>query len=394
VLPLLLLLLSVASAQEPCLDPDDVVGDSIPYDGRLDSEHISLRWNTADAPEDPQFLLDSLENAWDMYSDQGFEHPNYWPKFGTLALVQSIPGSTAGFTRTVDCGSTPHSAMVFDTSRTNEPGITAALAAHELFHAVQLRYRPGGFPSDEQSWFTEASAVLATRSAAPADTAAALFHAEGWAEQPWASWDTPGQHEYGLWVLLAHLDERDPGWHLPFWEAVRGDDPYDAREILEELTDWEPAYTRFLQDLPMLTLDGLEIPRPEDHGGLRGDGVPGDAFDLDYEGDGAATARLDVAGLDGAVVVELESPWVWSAASDGSIVERGTGPAPWVLLPDGVDTLYITAAEGDGFLLDLKTEHLEPEDLIESTSCSQAGTAGILLLPLLAIRRKIRRNQA
>lgn len=387
MLVLLLALLGTASAQDPCFDPGEALDLTLPFDGRLDSPRASLQWNSSDPPAAPQAFLDALESAWTAYESEGFADPPGTDEHRLLIAALTIPGGgIGGFTDLAPCGDGVMPVLAVQTARLDGSGPMRSLAAHELFHAVQAAYLDD-FADVSEPWILEASATYAAWGATGEDEEA-LDDAEAWASEPWSPWDVGGRHSYGLWVLLGHLGEGAEGWHPALWEGLGASTEPVREQLAAVVPDFDAAWTRFLQDLPALTLGELDVPRPEDHGGLQGDGGVGDSFVLAHEGDGAATARIDLAGVD-AVKVSGEGRLYLAAARDGVIEERSTAPALGLDVGD-FDTLYVTAAGGGSprVVVEEASPAGETWWTPESACACADGGAAVLFPCLLLVRRR------
>ncbi len=278
------------SASGPCYEPGAVLSGGEAYSvwGSTDRFEIyTAPSSTAPTEALSQLALD-LEAVLDLETAAlGFRGPPGIEDHRLLVAVLPLTGGARGFTDLGDCGSEALPYLVFDDSSLGQGADSQALAAHEVFHAIQVGYGLEELWQSETSpnrWWVEASATYTAQVVVPEAAETQRDRAERWAVSPWRSLETADSSgmQYGSYLFLTSLDQDTggPDWHHALWESIDGEVDYSLPDKLDSLLaasgmSLVEAHARFLQRASVMDFDfqsGLPQPRTlfADSGGSEG----------------------------------------------------------------------------------------------------------------------------
>ena len=340
---LLLVVAGSPARAETCFSPADALDSLGPYDEVLSSEHFAVHFNTdplqdVDEQRVAELLLWFEESLEVMTADLGFNPPELIDEYQLLVAVERLPSPTTGaFTSLRSCGLTGQMAfIVLNSQWFPDDQKLQSLAAHELFHAIQVRYSFEPFWGEDATanrWWIEASAAYMEWQVFPELNKRQQAHARQWARQPWRalrSHDGSG-FQYGTWLLAASIEQslEDDRWHSQLWDGFLGRDDLDVIEDLDALlaesdTSFAEQYGAFIERAATMEFDfNAELDTPaalwdDGEGGLvashQAEELPLDAIILASDSppapqtlgtsyvrvhapDTAQTLRIDVASL-------------------------------------------------------------------------------------------------
>jgi hypothetical protein len=126
-----LLIAGALAAEEPCYGHD--------WETRIEGEHVWVEWDPDILNEEAAgFLLGFVEDAWDIYQQQGWEMPH--PSVVVTVLPDSVLSSgSSGACRTHACDEGPLPKIEIFEAAYNRSS-AAPTSTHELGHAVQYSY--------------------------------------------------------------------------------------------------------------------------------------------------------------------------------------------------------------------------------------------------------------
>jgi hypothetical protein len=193
------------------------------YEFSIETENFLVTWwdPTID-PAAGEAAAEALESAWQAFVvEQGWPQPVSSDRYLLWVLLDPELSGT-GYTAEYFTDEYPegYPVMWLEPSWAVQPDFWAALAAHEFMHTIQYGMRnpdPGGAG---EPWYWEASATWSSQLAFP-DNEGFQYASEWYASAPELRFDTVNAgHEYGLFVLNAHLDENSPGTMQAVWNLA------------------------------------------------------------------------------------------------------------------------------------------------------------------------------
>jgi hypothetical protein len=230
-----------------CLSPSTVFEQGGPYDYTKDSEYFSIRYSLDDdvshaKVEDlSQWFGEALTVE---HEEMGFYLPSGLLNYQMLVMIERLPSdNTGGFTSYAPCGFSGYMAFVVVNSAwfdSNEH--LKSVAAHELFHGVQIEYSASEMWANQESpnrWWIEASAVYMETEVHPDLYNSQASQAFRWISAPHRSlqtYDSSG-YQYGTYLFPASAREGlgTTLWFNELWDQIYDREGYDLIEEFDSL---------------------------------------------------------------------------------------------------------------------------------------------------------------
>lgn len=271
----------------------------------VDSEHFTVAWAEGRGDETSANLAsDALELAWvALVDERGFLAPVSSDDFLLWVVLEPDLGAV-GLTTEYENDRYPegYPVIFLDPSWATDVQLWESVVTHEFAHAIQFAYRDysGSSEEDREPWYWEASAEWSVALARPdldVYAASSRYYATAMAEPHWVMQDA---HQYGMFVLNAHLEENvaGAGSMRSVWEAGarRSDQAWHA--LIADEAGRPPAavFGGAAVSYGMGQLADSELYWPATSSGLVKDGQTGTV--------GWLGARLFVADADATVAVD------------------------------------------------------------------------------------------
>lgn len=354
-----------------------------PLDGRLDGKNVTIQWNPGDGDEAMAgVLIEALEAAWQsLVVDLGWLPPISTDTYLLTVVLDSSIGAS-GLTGEVEVDGFPDGVPIIWMNPDNADldAFFRSVAAHELHHAIQYRYRGSWSSQDAEAWYWEASAEWGAELALPGlDQYAA---SAGWFTQaPWRRFDSQMQyHAYGMFLLNAWLAEDvGPGTMRAVWEAAGDGDPWD--ELVADVVD-APAvdvWAGFVNAVAEGTLPESDLYAPV---AVTAELMPTVGGDLPALG-----ARYYLAPAAGTLTVEEGDVLLTAPGGSGASLDLDEGDIVAALAP----------SDDGGYVLAWETGAGDDDDDDDDGGQGCAGCRGgngllpVVLLPALPVMRRRRR---
>ncbi|MFT5587199.1 MAG: hypothetical protein ACI9VR_004807 [Cognaticolwellia sp.] len=222
----------------------DKVPFGTPYVLNRETENFLINWTQADMPEPAvELVAEALELAWTrLIEEQGWPEPVSSQGYLLwVVLDENMEGT--GFTTEYIAPEYPqgYPVMYINPTWVTSPAFYKGLAAHEFMHAIQYEMRAYEYDVEAQSWYWEASANMAPE-LVESSWDGHHYTSAWYADNAHERYDTDiGYHQYGLYVLNAHLEDiLGPGTLKSIWEAGRQDPDALWDKLMREGTGLSP----------------------------------------------------------------------------------------------------------------------------------------------------------
>lgn len=333
-----------------------VPADPAPPDGRpvqgtrldhhVDSDHFTVAWAEGRGDsESATAASEALERAWQaLVVDQGFRAPVSSDAYLLWVVLEPGLGATGLTTEYANAAYADGYPVIFlDPSWSLDAELWQSVATHELAHAIQFAYRDyeGDIDEEREPWFWEASAEWSVALARPdldVYAGSSRYYATATAAPHWVM---ARSHQYGMFVVNAHLEEQlaGAGAMRAVWErgASRPDEAWHT--LIADVAGVPPAavFGGAAVSYGMGELEDAEDYWPATAAGLLGDGVEGNA--------GWLGARLYVADTDATVDVTATGGGATLAAPGavGRSVQVRAGEVLAVVGTEDTDNTFVLA---------------------------------------------------
>lgn len=217
-------------------------------DHHVDSAHFTVAWAEGRGDLDSATAAsDALELAWSaLVDDAGFRAPASSDAYLIWVVLEPGLGAT-GLTTEYRNAAYPsgYPVIFLDPSWAGDAALWQSVAAHELAHAIQFAYRDYDGDAEDalEPWYWEASAEWSAALARPdldVYAASSRHYATATAAPHWTM---ERSHQYGMFVVNAHLEENlmGPGAMRAAWErgASRPGDAWHT--VLADISGLPPA---------------------------------------------------------------------------------------------------------------------------------------------------------
>ena len=235
-----------AEERTTCMGPSDAFPQGGPYGERHDTDHFALFYNSGGLVDATRigWLGDWFEDALTIeHEEMGFYMPANMTQYQLLVMVDYLGSSgIGGFTSLANCGVSGYMAfVVVNSDWFGDNQRLQSVAAHELFHTIQMEYALEElfFSESPNAWWTEGSAVFMETEVFPDLYNSQLSQAARWFFEPWKSittWDDAG-FQYGTFLLPASIRQSldESGFFHELWDQVAFRTGYDLIEEFDEL---------------------------------------------------------------------------------------------------------------------------------------------------------------
>jgi hypothetical protein len=250
---------AMAEERSTCMAPEDALNGAGPYGGRLDTEHFAIFHNIGGVVTETkiEWLADWFEDALTIEHEQmGFYMPSNMFQYQLIVMVENLGSPyTGGFTSIAQCGVAGYMAYVVVNSQWfDDTGRLQSVAAHELFHAIQMEYafEELFYGESRNRWWVEASAVFMETEVFDDLYNSQLSQGYRWYSEPWRSLETHDDtgFQYGTYLLAASarqsFDEAD--WFHELWDQIEGRTNYHLIDEFDELWSAEGRDSSFAQE--------------------------------------------------------------------------------------------------------------------------------------------------
>ncbi len=237
-----------------CMGPDDAFPQGGPYGERHDTDHFALFYNSGGLVEETRigWLGDWFEDALTIeHNEMGFYMPANMTQYQLLVMVDYLGSSgVGGFTSVANCGVAGYMAfVVVNSDWFDDNQRLQSVAAHELFHAIQMEYafEELFYDDSDNRWWVEGSAVFMETEVFPDLYYSQASQAARWFYEPWKSittWDDYG-FQYGTFLLPASFRQslEDSAWFHELWDQIAFRTGYDLIEEFDELLqDYDTSF--------------------------------------------------------------------------------------------------------------------------------------------------------
>ena len=228
--------------------PQQLLAEKTPYGAPFENhrltENFSINWTQTDLPPPAVNLVEeALELAWTrLVEEQGWPMPvSADDHLVWVVLDETMEGT--GYTSEYISPEYPqgYPVMYINPSWVTSPAFYKGLAAHEFMHAIQYEMREYEYGVEEQAWYWEASANLAPE-LVESSWDGHHYTSAWYADNAHERYDSAiGAHQYGMYVLNAHLEDTlGPGTMKAVWEAGREDPEALWDRLMRQATGLPP----------------------------------------------------------------------------------------------------------------------------------------------------------
>ncbi len=231
--------------------PQMFVADKVPYGTpyalNRQTENFSINWTQTDMPQPAVDMVEqALELAWTkLIEEQGWPGPVSSDEHLVWVVLDETMEGT-GFTTEFFTDDYPQGYPVVYINPTwaTSSAFYKGLAAHEFMHAIQYEMREWNGGAEDQSWYWEASANLAPE-LVESRWDGHHYTSAWYADHAHERFDTYiGGHQYGMYVVNAHLEDiLGPGTMKSIWEAGRDDPEAPWDNLMQQATGLTPEET-------------------------------------------------------------------------------------------------------------------------------------------------------